>query len=155
MLLYNTLCSKPLSRCRYTLISLQILLLIIVFGASRDGSRSCSVAPVGNNTGNIWFTIRSSSKSLRNMRSGRSFISSADSSGLVSKLTFGRSGISCRHFCKFAIISSQILPVLFPTGATLAILEPYLRNQGTIVSGNIARSVAEYLRSRSIPVGNL
>ena len=52
-------------------------------------------------------------------------------------------------------IVSQILPVLFPTGATLAILEPYLRNQGTIVSGNIARSVAEYLRSRSIPVGNL
>ena len=52
-------------------------------------------------------------------------------------------------------IVSQILPVLFPTGATLAILEPYLRSQGTVVAGNIARRIAAYLHTRAVVVRNL
>ena len=48
----------------------------IIFCARKHGSSIASVAPLGNNTGNIWLAVRSSSKSLRNMRSGRSFISS-------------------------------------------------------------------------------
>ena len=45
-------------------------------------------------------------------------------------------------------IVSQILPVLFPTGATLAILEPYFRSQGLVVSSVIASSLDRYLKDR-------
>ena len=45
-------------------------------------------------------------------------------------------------------IVSQILPVLFPTGATLAILEPYFRGQSLIVSNNIAASIHQYLKAK-------
>ena len=43
-------------------------------------------------------------------------------------------------------IVSQILPVLFPTGATLAILEPYFRAQNIIVANKIADSIRLYLQ---------
>ena len=44
-------------------------------------------------------------------------------------------------------IVSQILPVLFPTGATLAILEPYFRAQNIMVTHKIADSILLYLQS--------
>ena len=44
-------------------------------------------------------------------------------------------------------IVEQILPVLFPTGETLAILEPYFRGQGTVVAGNISNKIRDYLYS--------
>ena len=44
-------------------------------------------------------------------------------------------------------IVSQILPVLFPTGTTLAILEPYFRAQNIIVANKIAGSIRLYLQS--------
>ena len=46
-------------------------------------------------------------------------------------------------------ILSQILPVLFPTGATLEILEPHFRAQNLIVADNIANSIHLYLQSLS------
>ena len=44
-------------------------------------------------------------------------------------------------------IVSQILPVLFPTGETLAILEPYFRAQNIMVTYKIADSILLYLQS--------
>ena len=44
-------------------------------------------------------------------------------------------------------IVSQILPVLFPTGATLAILESYFRTQNLIVASKIADSIRIYLQT--------
>ena len=47
----------------------------------------------------------------------------------------------------FERIVSQILPVLFPTGATLAILESYFRTQNLIVESKIADSIRIYLQT--------
>ena len=44
-------------------------------------------------------------------------------------------------------VVSQILPVLFPSGATLAILEPYFRTQNIVVANKIADSILLYLQS--------
>ena len=44
-------------------------------------------------------------------------------------------------------IVSQLLPVLFPTGATLAILEPYLRAQNMTVTDKIADSINLYMQA--------
>ena len=44
-------------------------------------------------------------------------------------------------------IVEQILPVLFQTGETLAILEPYFRGQCTVVAGNISNKIRDYLYS--------
>ncbi len=52
-------------------------------------------------------------------------------------------------------IVSQILPVLFPTGATLAILEPYFRVQNIVVTNKIADSILLYLQSSPAARQNL
>ena len=44
-------------------------------------------------------------------------------------------------------IVSQILPVLFPSGATLAILEPYFRAQNMTVTDKIADSINLYMQA--------
>jgi len=45
-------------------------------------------------------------------------------------------------------ITSQILPVLFPTGATLRILLAQLETDDTIISNNICKNIRLYLNSR-------
>ena len=42
---------------------------------------------------------------------------------------------------------SQILTVLFPTGATLAMLEPHFRAQDMMVANKLAGSMCLYLQS--------
>jgi hypothetical protein len=44
-------------------------------------------------------------------------------------------------------IVSQILPVLFPTGATLTILESYLRSQNVVIGNKIADSINAYVQN--------
>lgn len=44
-------------------------------------------------------------------------------------------------------VVTQILPVLFPTGATLAILEPYFRGQNTVIANNVADLMCLYMQS--------